>query len=206
MPQAKKNKSVSSKSGAKTGSNKPRPAPSGKRNTAASDRRPVSSKGKSTSAQKQAFMRGARSRGGLGTWGLFGLLGVLVVFAILYFSGVLTPDTQEDAQTTSPADISLAEAYALYPDGAYFLDVRELDEWQTGRVPETNHIPLSELESRLSELPRDQDIVVICRSGNRSQVGRDTLLDAGFENVTSMTGGVSDWKDAGYPFDGEILR
>ena len=206
MPQAKKNKSVSSKSGAKTGSNKPRPAPSGTRNTAASDRRPVSSKGKSTSAQKQAFMRGARSRGGLGTWGLFGLLGVLVVFAILYFSGVLTPDTQEDAQTTLPTDISVAEAYALYPDGAYFLDVRDVVEWDAGHVPDTTNIPLSELENRLGELPRDQDIVVICRSGNRSQIGRDTLLDAGFENVTSMTGGVSDWQEAGYPFDGEILR
>jgi len=143
-------------------------------------------------------MRGARSRGGLGTWGLVGLLGVLVVFAGLYFSGALSSGMS--------AEISVAEANKLYPDGAFFLDVREVVEWEAGHVPDTTNIPLSELESRLSELPDDQDIVVICRSGNRSAEGRDILLDAGFKNVTSMAGGVSDWKDAGYPYDGEILR
>ena len=100
----------------------------------------------------------------------------------------------------------MAEAYELYPDGAFFLDVREVVEWEAGHVPDTTNIPLSELENRLNELPTDQDIVVICRSGNRSAEGRDILLDAGFENVTSMAGGVSEWKAAGYPYDGEVLE
>jgi rhodanese-related sulfurtransferase len=55
-------------------------------------------------------------------------------------------------------------------------------------------------------LPEDQDIVVICRSGNRSAEGRDILLDAGFKNVTSVSGGMREWKADGYPFDGEILE
>jgi len=143
-------------------------------------------------------MRGARTRGGLGNWGLIGLLGVLVVFAVLYFSGALSSGMS--------SEISVAEAHKLYPDKAFFLDVREVVEWDAGHVPDTTNIPLSELENRLNELPTDQDIVVICRSGNRSAEGRDILLDAGFKNVTSMAGGVSDWKDAGYPYDGEVLR
>jgi rhodanese-related sulfurtransferase len=195
--------SSKAKSSSKTGANKPRPASTGSRSTSSNVTRSGSSrtgamgKGKTTST-RSAFMRGARSRGGLGTWGLVGLLGVLVVFAVLYFSGALSSGMS--------AEISVAEAYKLYPDGAFFLDVREVVEWEAGHVPDTTNIPLSEMESRLSELPEDQDIVVICRSGNRSAEGRDILLDAGFKNVTSMAGGVSDWKDAGYPYDGEVLR
>ena len=62
----------------------------------------------------------------------------------------------------------------------------------------TTLIPLDELPNRLSELPKDQEIVVICHSGNRSQQGRDILLNAGF-NATSMTGGLLAWYDKGYP-------
>jgi rhodanese-related sulfurtransferase len=50
----------------------------------------------------------------------------------------------------------------------------------------------------VNELPRDQEIVVVCRSGNRSQQGRDILLQAGFTQVTSMAGGLSQWRSAGY--------
>jgi rhodanese-related sulfurtransferase len=194
------------KSRSKSGSAKSRSAASGSRSASSSiARSQAMGKGK-TSSTRSAFMRGARSRGGLGNWGLIGLLGVLVVFAVLYFSGALNPNSSGASQTDFPAEMSVDEAYALYPDGAYFLDVREVVEWNTGHVPDTNNIPLSELENRLNALPKDQDIVVICRSGNRSAEGRDILLDAGFKNVTSMAGGVSDWKDAGYPYEGEILR
>ena len=192
-----------SKSSSKPGSSKPKPASTASRSTSSSATRSGASrtgamgKGKTTST-RSAFMRGARSRGGVGMWGLVGLLSALVVFAILYFSGTFS--------SGMASEISVAEAYKLYPDGAFFLDVREVVEWEAGHVPDTTNIPLSELESRLSELPDDQDIVVICRSGNRSAEGRDILLDAGFKNVTSMAGGVSDWKDAGYPYDGEVLR
>jgi rhodanese-related sulfurtransferase len=47
-------------------------------------------------------------------------------------------------------------------------------------------------------LPQDQPIVVICRSGNRSQTGRDILLQAGL-NATSVNGGLNEWRDSGYP-------
>jgi rhodanese-related sulfurtransferase len=50
----------------------------------------------------------------------------------------------------------------------------------------------------VSEVPQDQEVVVVCRSGNRSQQGRDILLSAGFEQVTSMAGGVNQWKSAGF--------
>ena len=191
------------KSSTKPGSSKPQPAATGSRSASSSTNRPAGSrtgamnKGKTTST-RSAFMRGGRRRGGVGTWGLLGLLGVLIVFAVLYFTGAFSKGMA--------AEISVAEAYKLYPDGAFFLDVRETKEWEAGRVPDTTNIPLSELESRLNELPTDQDIVVICRSGNRSTIGRDILLDAGFENVTSMADGVREWKASGHPFEGEVLE
>src|SRR5260370_9259192 len=52
--------------------------------------------------------------------------------------------------------------------GALLLDVREPDEWDTGRAPEATWIPMGDLAARQSELPDDRAIVVVCRSGARS--------------------------------------
>jgi len=62
-------------------------------------------------------------------------------------------------------------------------------------------IPLDQLQARLNELPKDKEVLVVCRSGNRSQEGRDILLAAGF-NATSMAGGMKDWYAKGFPVEG----
>ncbi len=98
-----------------------------------------------------------------------------------------------------PAEISVADAYAKREAGAFILDVRQPEEWNQVHIPGATLIPLGELQSRLSEVPSDQEVVVVCRSGNRSQQGRDILKNAGFEQVTSMAGGVNQWQAAGYP-------
>ncbi|RME89622.1 MAG: rhodanese-like domain-containing protein [Anaerolineae bacterium] len=98
-----------------------------------------------------------------------------------------------------PPEISVDQAYEKYQAGAFFLDVRTVEEWNEYHIPNATLIPLDELPNRLDEVPRDREIVVVCRSGNRSQVGRDILLDAGFPRVTSMAGGVKTWRSAGYP-------
>lgn len=106
---------------------------------------------------------------------------------------------QSTAQTTLPLTISVEEAAQKRDQGAFILDVRTVEEWEEGHIPNATLIPLDELPVRLSEVPSDREIVVVCRSGNRSQVGRDILLDAGFEQVTSMAGGVTEWESLGYP-------
>ena len=101
-----------------------------------------------------------------------------------------------------PSNITVDEAYAIYRQGdAFFVDVRELSEWNEFHAPGTTLISLGELASRLNEIPRDRPIVVVCRSGNRSQDGRDILLDAGFTNVASMDGGLNEWRSKGYPVE-----
>ena len=92
-----------------------------------------------------------------------------------------------------PAELSVAEAANLDPEEWFFLDVREQSEWNEGHIEWATLIPLGQLAARQDELPKDKKIVVVCRSGNRSAQGRDILLKAGFNEVTSMAGGMNDW-------------
>jgi rhodanese-related sulfurtransferase len=98
-----------------------------------------------------------------------------------------------------PDEVSVANAAAKRESGAFILDVREPDEWIEAHIPGATLIPLETLASRAGDVPRDKDVVVVCRSGNRSQEGRDILRQAGFTRVTSMAGGLREWVAAGYP-------
>ncbi len=98
-----------------------------------------------------------------------------------------------------PLTVSVAEAAAMRDAGAFVLDVREPDEWATGHIEGATLIPLNALGARVAEVPRDRDVVVVCRSGNRSAQGRDILLGAGYTLVTSMAGGMNDWVTTGRP-------
>ena len=98
-----------------------------------------------------------------------------------------------------PAEVSVDEALALRESGAFVLDVRQPEEWAAGHIPNATLIPLGDLPARVAEVPKDRQVVVVCRSGNRSATGRDVLLGAGYPSVTSMAGGMNDWTAAGYP-------
>jgi len=125
-------------------------------------------------------------------WGIIALL-ILGVSAVAL-------GTRGGAETAAyPREISVEQAAAERDSGAFILDVRQPEEWNEFHIPGSTLIPLGELAARVDELPRDQEIVVVCRSGNRSAQGRDILLDAGFTQVTSMAGGVTQWRAAGYP-------
>ncbi len=98
-----------------------------------------------------------------------------------------------------PAEISIPQAAEKRAQGAFILDVRQPDEWNQVHIPGATLIPLGELSSRLKEVPTDREVVVVCRSGNRSQQGRDILRSAGYTQVTSMAGGVVQWQAQGLP-------
>ena len=107
--------------------------------------------------------------------------------------------TATPVSKTLPLEVSPAEAAQLQADGAFVLDVREQDEWDAGHVEGATLIPLGELPNRLSELPKDKQIIVMCKTGNRSAQGRNLLLANGFSQVTSMAGGITAWVQAGLP-------
>ena len=122
------------------------------------------------------------------------LLSPLFLLTLLLAACGTSTDTAELATT-----VSVDEAYELYQEGVFFLDVRTQEEWNDFHAPNSTLIPLDQLPNRLDELPSDQPIVVVCRSGNRSQSGRDILLEAGFSEVASMSGGLTEWVSQGYP-------
>jgi rhodanese-related sulfurtransferase len=120
---------------------------------------------------------------------------VLAIAAIIYLIAL-----GGGASSGLTSEISVEEAYQLYQQGSFVLDVRTQQEWDEYHAPNTTLIPLDQLQSRLGELPKDKQIVVVCRSGNRSQEGRNILLSAGFQ-ASSMAGGLSEWKAKGYPVE-----
>lgn len=96
------------------------------------------------------------------------------------------------------AESSAEVSAASVPDGVWLLDVREDDEWSAGHVPGATHIPLGQLSNRATEVPRDEAIYVICRSGGRSARAALALAGAGWEAI-NVAGGMQDWAAAGRP-------
>ena len=75
-----------------------------------------------------------------------------------------------------------------------FLDVRELNEWNLGRIPGAVHINRGNLESKVESLiERDKRIVVYCGRGNRSAMAADTLQQMGYSNGASISDGWGGW-------------
>jgi rhodanese-related sulfurtransferase len=81
---------------------------------------------------------------------------------------------------------------------AVLLDVREPGEWQAGHAPQADHIPLGQLEDRLAELPRNRQIITVCRSGHRSVLAAQQLAACGYQAI-NLTGGMTAWAYAGLP-------
>jgi rhodanese-related sulfurtransferase len=127
------------------------------------------------------------------------LLWGIIALIILGLGVVWMMSKNTTATTSLPSEISVADAVAKQKAGAFILDVREPSEWNDAHIAGATLIPLGELASRVNELPQDKEIVVVCRSGNRSAQARDLLLNDGFTQVTSMAGGLNQWKAAGYP-------
>lgn len=127
-------------------------------------------------------------------WGWI-LLGVV----LLVIAGVVVLQNSQTKTTPLPAEITVTQAAQKRNQGAFILDVREPSEWTQFHIPGATLIPLGDLPKRLNEVPKDKEVVVVCRTGNRSAEGRNILLNAGYKKVTSMAGGVTQWQSQGLP-------
>ncbi len=87
-------------------------------------------------------------------------------------------------------------------DSPRLLDVREQDEVAAGVIPSAAHLTRSYLESRIEDLfpDKDQELIVYCQGGVRSAFAAKTLMELGYSDVASMSGGFTRWKDLGYDF------
>jgi rhodanese-related sulfurtransferase len=124
---------------------------------------------------------------------------IVVVVVIVAMAGFIVLQQSQRAAAPLPPEITVAQAAQQRNQGALILDVREPDEWVQFHIPGATLIPLGELPNRLNEVPKDRQVVVVCRTGVRSAQGRDILLKAGFTKVTSMAGGMTQWQAQGLP-------
>jgi rhodanese-related sulfurtransferase len=125
------------------------------------------------------------------------LVSLLIVVAMVWLTVRLLP--KEIQQKQIAETVSVSDAAEYFSAGAFLLDVREQSEWEAGHIEGAVLIPLAELPNRMTEVPKDKIVLVICRSGNRSAQARDQLRAAGYTQVTSIDGGMNAWIQAGLP-------
>ncbi len=108
---------------------------------------------------------------------------------------------QEARQDIPEVAVEEVEERRQRGDDFILLDVREKDEIRTGYIDGALSIPRCFLEPQISGMipETDQEIVVYCAGGVRSLLAAQVMRQMGYENVSSLAGGITRWKDVGYP-------
>jgi rhodanese-related sulfurtransferase len=105
-------------------------------------------------------------------------------------------------ETSDPLRVSLEEGRQLFESKQVVMyDIREADEHATGVADGARLLPMSQLNQRVGEIPKDpaQPVLVICNTQNRSSKVVQAMKDAGWSNVRYVHGGMSTWAKNGWP-------
>jgi rhodanese-related sulfurtransferase len=101
--------------------------------------------------------------------------------------------------TEPQTDLTQARGVADRLDDVQIVDVREPSEWEAGRIEGSVLIPLNHLMAgQAGDLHQDRPVVLVCRSGNRSEVAALLLRARGFE-AHNLRGGLESWQAEGLP-------
>ncbi len=120
-------------------------------------------------------------------------------------------DGQSQPVAWAPLEFSYAGLPQLSPawlaahrQAVTVLDVRSREEFDgpDGHLSGSLLIPLPELEERLTEIPAERPVLVVCHSGSRSALATQQLLKSGRQQVANLRGGLVRWADEGYPLAG----
>ena len=105
----------------------------------------------------------------------------------------LVEDAKQQIDEVAPEQVREMQARG---ERVVYLDVREPNEWNLGRLPHAIHLPRGNLESKVEALiERNQRVVIYCARGNRSALAALTMKQLGYENVASMARGFQGWAD-----------
>lgn len=94
-----------------------------------------------------------------------------------------------EAPKATITDIDWNKALEMSKAGAVLIDVRTPAEVAEGMAPGAINIPLQEIQQRLSEFPKDKDLLIYCRSGKRSMAASNFLIENGYDKVFNVVGG-----------------
>jgi phage shock protein E len=106
-------------------------------------------------------------------------------------ASVMQPMSQED----------LLEHQAKHPEHLFVLDVRSPEEFATGHVPGAVNVPYDQIAARISEVPKDKDVVLYCRSGRRAGIAADVLAANGYTRLSHLEGDMPAWIEKGRPVE-----
>jgi rhodanese-related sulfurtransferase len=122
------------------------------------------------------------------------LLSLATLLSVLFGTG----------QLQAAKDIDVKQAQTMNKQGALLLDVREQEEYAEVHAPNATLIPLGQLGTRLNEIAayKDKPIAVMCHSGKRSAKAVHLLEEAGYSQVSNVSGGIMAWEKAGL----EVIR
>jgi len=134
----------------------------------------------------------------------FAYVGVLILAGIGVMVG---PTSASHMRQLSVQEVksSLDKVPSLREKGFFLVDVRSVEEHDTGAIPGTDaNIDFREMAKRHKEIGAglDDHIVVYCQSGKRSNIAADILADLGYRNVYNIRGSVNAWVQAGFPLAG----
>ncbi|MBK9636343.1 MAG: rhodanese-like domain-containing protein [Bacteroidetes bacterium] len=109
------------------------------------------------------------------------------------------------ANQTLVKEICPTSTQVRVKEGAILIDVRERNEVAALAydVPNIINIPLSEFEDRYTEIPKDKEVIIVCKSGGRSLRAAGFLINHGYTNVTNMEYGITRWVQKGFPTKGD---
>jgi thioredoxin 1 len=93
----------------------------------------------------------------------------------------------------------------FFPGDHTLVDVRRPDEWAMGHLPGAILIPMDQLPDRLSEIPTDKPVVMVCATGNRSYRTSQFLIGSGFMEVYNLSDGTKGWVQRGLPVERESV-
>ena len=105
----------------------------------------------------------------------------------------LIEEARRQIEEVTPEQVRAMQARS---ERVVYLDVREPNEWNLGRLPQAVHLPRGNLETKVEGLiDRNQRVVIYCARGNRSALAALTMKQMGYENVASMARGFLGWAD-----------
>jgi rhodanese-related sulfurtransferase len=92
-----------------------------------------------------------------------------------------------------PLETDVSAAARLVEAGTLLIDVREPNELAICRIAVSKHIPIREIPARTAEIPKEQQVLILCHHGGRSARVTQFLRANGWDNVTNVAGGINAW-------------
>ncbi|QOR68194.1 rhodanese-like domain-containing protein [Cytobacillus suaedae] len=115
---------------------------------------------------------------------------IIPIVLVVVYVGINMINSKEIVSITTE---ELAEKLDSSTENVVFIDVREVDEFQAKHVEGMINVPLSTLKENYNQIPIDSEVVLFCRSGNRSMQAAKILQDLGYNKIINVEGGIMSW-------------